>query len=67
VFTLGVIFGSIVASVFLLLKKTYGTLKIDRSNPEKELYRIELGDLDSLSKKKRISLKIDNNADLSQK
>lgn len=44
-----------------------GVLKIDRSNHSKDVYKIEIGDLDKLSKKKRIVLKVDPNADLSQK
>lgn len=43
-----------------------GTLKIDRTNPDKDVYRIELDSLDKLPNKKRIVLKIDPNADLSQ-
>ena len=46
--------------------KSTGTLKIDHSNPEKDLYRFEIDDLDKLSSKKRIILSIDNKADLSQ-
>lgn len=45
---------------------TSGTLKIDSSNPEKDVYRFEIDDLDKLSKKSRIVLKVDRNADLSQ-
>lgn len=44
-----------------------GVLKIDHHNPSKDVYKIEIGDLDRLSKKKRIVLKVDPNADLSQK
>lgn len=52
--------------IFYIVNKV-GTLKIDRSDPEKDIYRIDINDLDKLSKKKLIILKIDNNADLSQK
>ena len=44
-----------------------GTLKIDYSDPEKDLYRFEIDDLDDLSKKKRVILNIEHDADLSQK
>lgn len=44
-----------------------GTLKIDHSDPEKDLYRFEIDDLDDLSKKKRVILSIKHDADLSQK
>ena len=43
-----------------------GTLKIDHSNLKKDIYRIEIADLDRLSKKKHVVLKVDNNANLSQ-
>ena len=52
--------------IFYIINKV-GTLKIDHSDPEKDIYRIDIEDLDKLSKKKLIILKIDNNADLSQK
>lgn len=50
-----------------VMRKPIGTLRIDHSNPEKDTYRFEINNLDALSNKKRIVLKIDNNADLSQK
>ena len=52
--------------IFYIINKV-GTLKIDHSDPEKDIYRIDINDLDKLSKKKLIILKIDNHADLSQK
>lgn len=66
-FLLGVIFGSI-AVCFLYFKRTEsGTLRIDQSDPEKDVYRLDIKNLDDLSKKKRIVLKVDPYADLSQK
>ena len=44
-----------------------GTLKIDHSNPEKDLYRFEIDKIEDLSERRVLILKIDNNADLSQK
>lgn len=46
--------------------RTAGTLKIDHSNPEKDVYRLEIDDLECLSKKHKIVLKVDNRANLSQ-
>lgn len=46
--------------------RTAGTLKIDHSNPEKDVYRLEIDDLEGLSKKRKIVLKVDNRANLSQ-
>ena len=40
-------------------KTKFGVLKIDRSKDEKDLYSLELGDLDSLEGKKRIILKVE--------
>ena len=53
------------AIVILRMRKTCGTLQIDR-NGEKELYRFEIDDFDGLSKRKYVRLKVDNHADLSQ-
>ena len=66
-FGLGFILGVIITSVVSGIISTHGTLRIDHSNPNKDTYRFETKDLDVFEKKKRIILKIDNNADLSQK
>lgn len=66
VFVLGLVVGSIVVNIIWNSNRSSGVLKIDRSNPEKDIYRIELDSLDNLSKKKRISLKVDAKANLSQ-
>lgn len=63
----GVIFGSIITQLLWLRKTSKGKLKIDHSDPEKDVYRFEIGDIDDLSKKKYIYLNIDHNADLSQR
>lgn len=57
----GVIVGLIISRM-----RTYGTLKIDTSNPEKDLYKLEIKDLNTLPKKKCIVLKVDARAKLSQ-
>ena len=64
-FILGTVFGFIVACIWFATR-TVGKLKIDHSNPDKDLYRFEIDDLDKLSEKKIIVLEIDRNADLSQ-
>lgn len=66
-FAIGLVFGFITAILFICLKCRSGTLKIDHSNPEKDLYRFEIDEIEDLSKKRVLILKIDNNADLSQK
>jgi len=64
---LGVLIGSIMTSIIQLMRTGYGTLRIDHSNPEKDIYRFEIDKFEDLSKKKRVLLHIDNNADLSHK
>lgn len=63
---LGAIIGAIISWLFSKIRGVSGTLKIDHSNPEKDIYRIELNNLDVLSKKHRVVLKVDNNAKLTQ-
>ena len=64
----GVLVGIIGSYVFQVAQTAYGTLRIDHTDPEKDLYRIDIdGNFDNISKEKRIILKVDNNADLSQK
>ena len=67
-FAAGVIFGSIVTNIVMWFRTGYGTLRIDSTNPEKDIYRFEIsdGDIDKLPKKKRIMLRIDHNANLSR-
>lgn len=62
----GFIAGVTLTVIAYKLRSTEGTLKIDHSNPDKDSYLFEIDDLDSLSRKKHVILKIDNNARLSQ-
>ena len=65
---IGLLVGSIVSNIIFFIRyRKAGTLRIDHSDPEKDVYRIEIDDLDGLIKKKHVVLKVDNNADLSQK
>lgn len=65
-FLAGVLVGFIISCIIQGIRVAHGTLKIDKSNPQTDVYRLCLNDLDILSKKKYIQLKIDANADLSQ-
>ena len=56
---------SVITSVIYHHRTAEGTLKIDRSNPEKDIYRLYIDDLDTIAKKKRIVLDIEADADLS--
>lgn len=68
IFVLGVIIGSLITTIIINKSISYaGVLKIDRHNPEKDLYFLEIEKLDKLSKSKRIRLKVDNDADLTRK
>lgn len=67
-FWLGFVVGAVLMFLyFRVTSKTSGTLRIDRTNPDKDIFRFDVDDLDSLANKKKINLKVDNNAKLSQK
>ena len=57
---------SIVTMMVMHLTSARGTLRIDHSNPEKDVYRIEINNLEDLSRKKKVILDVDNSAILSQ-
>lgn len=63
---IGFVLGVVFHFAFMLLFTTSGTLKIDHSNPDKDKWLFEIGDTE-IYNKKRIVLKIDHHADLSQK
>lgn len=65
-FVVGLLIGVIIGVYIYCKLNTMGTLRIDHTNPEKDIYRIELDEFEGLSKKKRVLLQIDNNARLSQ-
>lgn len=64
-FIVGFIVG-IFIMVFGVLTLKVGTLKIDQISSNKDVYRFEIDNLDKLSKRKYILMKVDPNADLSQ-
>ena len=67
-FLAGVIFGTVIANVLLCIRyKVVGPLKIDHTNPEKDVYRFEVDNFDASNDKKMVFLKVDNDANLSQK
>ena len=65
-FFMGVLIGLLLMFVLTRFERTSGILKIDQSDPEKDRYLFDVGDLDKLKKKRKIVLRIDPNADLSQ-
>lgn len=62
VFLLGAVLTLVVIS-----RLSSGTIKIDRTNPAKDVYRLEIDNLDKLAKKKYVLLRVNSHADLSQK
>lgn len=60
------ILASLITCLIVRSRSETGVLRIDHSNPEKDLYKIEIDNLDKLAKKKYLILTIDNHADLSQ-
>lgn len=61
---LGLIIGSLVVLIYCRYITISGVLRIDHSDPDKDIYQINLNSLDDLAKKKRVVLKVDNNAKL---
>lgn len=64
-FIIGLIVGIFVMAFGVLALKV-GTLRIDRISSDKDVYRFEIDNLDKLSNRKYILMKVDPNADLSQ-
>lgn len=62
-FTLGMFINELLTRI----QAVYGVLRIDHSNTDKDLYRLEIDDIDILSKRRFVILKVENDADLSQK
>lgn len=63
---IGLVAGLIIGLVIKFKCAYDGVLLIDHSNPEKDVYRFCINDLDKLSSRKEIRLKINHDADLSQ-
>ena len=53
IYAMCILLGVIATSIIHWLHTTTGTLKIDQSNPEKDVYRLEIDNLDAVAKKKR--------------
>lgn len=66
-FVMGLVLGGVSISFWHDVKKPYGVLRIDHSDPTKDVYRFELSDLRDVTKRKRIILDVDNDADISRR
>lgn len=63
---LGVILGISSATYVKSGANTDGTLQVDTSSPEKDIYRLQLNsNLENLAEKAKVTLKVDPNANLS--
>lgn len=65
-FLVGVIVATIIAIIRDKLRTTTGVFRIDHSNPEKDIFRLDLDGID-LDNKSLLIMEIDHHADLSQK
>lgn len=61
----GVVTGIVIVVVFRLMTTKKGWLRIDHSNPKKDIFRLEVDGIADRTTRKFI-LKVDHNADLSQ-
>lgn len=65
IFCGGVIAGGICFGVIPVIahkfSKVDGVLIVDRSNPEKDIYRFNVGNLDELTEKKELRIKVQSN------
>ena len=66
IFLFGIAIGVLLTFLWFL-RLNYGTIRIDHSDPEKDIYRLDIDTLDDLIKRKYILLKVDPDADLSQR
>lgn len=66
-FIIGYLTCFVITTVTFYIVTRRGKYLIDRHNPEKETHKLDFGDPLELAGKKYLVLKIDYNADLSQK
>lgn len=64
IFLVGMLMG-VSATLFIMPQLHDGVFKIDHSRDDKDIYRLEMNDLDNLNKRHYVVLKVDNNANLS--
>lgn len=66
-YVIGMAVGAIIGCIFMKLYLTKGVLQIDKNDPEKDIYRICIDELESLDRKKYVMLKVDKHANVTQK
>lgn len=57
---IGLVLGLALSTLIMSLRSTSGTFQINDSNPEKDIYKLEIEDLDSLRNKRFIVFKVKN-------
>lgn len=67
IFITGVCIGVIIGYVGYNIKASNGKLVIDKTNPNKDLYRFEINDLDHLDNMKWVRLRISKCKDVNNK
>ena len=65
IFLLGLFLGMFINELLRIIFIS-GTFLIDRSNPQKDICRLEVIDIDAISKKKYVTIKIQTDANLSR-
>ena len=60
----GFVAGALITFVIIRAKTTTGAILIDHSNPEKDIYQINLDKFDDLNKKSRVWLRVRHDANL---
>ena len=65
-FVVGILVGVLITTVVMGARSGFGTLRIDHSNPEKDVYLFDIDKFEDISDKKRVILRVDHNANLSQ-
>ena len=64
---IGVFIGVTVSSIIQHVESSYGTLHVDSSDPDKDIYRLDVhGELVELRKKKYVVLRVNKDVNLSQ-
>ena len=57
---------TVIGTLWAIFSRPSGTLRIDRTNPDRDIFRFDVDEIDEIYKKKRIVLLVDPNANLSQ-
>lgn len=70
-FFIGAIVGALVQAIliflYILIFCRHGVFKIDLTDPNKDICRLEIGSIEDIYKKRTLILRVDKKTDLSQK